>query len=272
MRFKLILDGEFQMGSPCSEKEHTDREGLIHPVTISKSFYLGMYEVTVGQFKEFVEATKYATEAERSGKGSFRCCPDEKPDGWDQGCVWRKPGFEQDDSSPVVCVSWNDARAFYKWLSDKEKRTYRLPTEAEWEYACRAGEKTPFHFGDALRGEQANCDGDFPYGTKDPGTYLKRTTRVGSFAPNPWGIYDMHGNVFEWCGTWDDWVEEDGKCSYSAGPETDPQGPDNGIRKIKRGGGWHSSPSDCRSARRDSDYPTHPKNDTGFRVVRELKE
>ena len=138
---------------------------------ITRPFYLGVYEVTVGQFRQFVEATDYRTEAERDGEGGWGWTG-KKWDGRKPEFTWRNIGIPQPDAYPVVNVSWNDAVAFCQWLSGKEGRTYRLPTEAEWEYACRAGTTTPFHWGAVLNGKEANCDGSSPYGTTEKGPYL----------------------------------------------------------------------------------------------------
>src|SRR5262249_35322462 len=150
MEFALIPAGQFKMGSPVDEFLRQANEGLQHDVTITQPFYLGIHEVTVGQFRAFVEASGYQTDAETSGRGSQRY--DEAIRKWQSRpeCTWRNPGWPQSDEDPVVCVTWNDAVAFCTWLTRRENRTYRLPTEAEWEYACRGGTTTPFAFGNSL--------------------------------------------------------------------------------------------------------------------------
>jgi formylglycine-generating enzyme required for sulfatase activity len=179
MKLILIPAGKFLMGSPKDEKGRDDDDDETqHEVTISKPFYLGKYEVTRGQFRKFVEAEGYETEAEQKNEAN----------------TWKKnERFAQTDEHPVVCVTWNDAKKFCAWMKAKEKKDYRLPTEAEWEYACRAWTSTRFSYGD------------------DPGYtnltnyawYLDGTTHpVGQKLPNPWGLYDMHGNVWEWCQDW----------------------------------------------------------------------
>jgi formylglycine-generating enzyme required for sulfatase activity len=166
---------------------------------------------------------------------------------------------------PVECVSWEDAADFCRKLSSLPSEkvahwVYRLPTEAEWEYACRAGTTTPFHFGSQSNGREANCLGRFPYGTTVKGPYLGRATIVGSYAPNAFGLYDMHGNVFEWCR---DWLSFN---YYRASPIDDPQGPSWGWFRVIRGGGWESS-GHCRSAYRHWALPSSRGSARGFRVA-----
>jgi sulfatase modifying factor 1 len=260
MQLKLIPAGEFLMGSPAGEAERSNNEGPQHSVRITRPFYLGAYEVTVGQFRQFVEATNYRTEAEQDGAGGG---------GWTgKQWEWRKPeftwgniGIPQPDVYPVVNVSWNDAVAFCQWLSTKEGRAYRLPTEAEWEYACRGRTTTPFHWGTALNGKEANCPGDRPYGTTDKGPNLRRPTRVGSYAANAFGLYDMHGNVWEWCQDW-----YDGEY-YAQSPPEDPPGPAVGSIRVLRGGCWFLSASLCRSAFRVWIVPGLRSLNLGFRVA-----
>jgi formylglycine-generating enzyme required for sulfatase activity/serine/threonine protein kinase len=278
MKLVLIPAGKFLMGSPDDElantspkvTQHNSIESPRHPVTITRPFYMGVCEVTVGQFKAFVQETKYKTEAERDPKlvqrwvehdefgkfvGNFRR---------DENCNWLNPSFdkiEQTDDHPVVCVSWNDAWEFCQWLSRKEGKTYRLPTEAEWEYACRAGTTTPFAFGNSLSSYQANFDGDGPYGDAEKGPYLMATKSVASYKANAWGLYDMHGNASEWC---HDWY---GGNYYSFSPERDPPGPDRGTNRVFRGGYWPHYAGHSRSAWRWSYLPQESNNTLGFRVV-----
>ncbi len=152
---------------------------------------------------------------------------------------------------------------FCEKLTAKEGKTYRLPTEAEWEYACRAGTTKPFHFGEHLNGDAANCNGSSPYGTTVKGKNLGRPTAVGSYLPNAFGLYDMHGNVWEWCADFYD------KDYYKNSPSQDPRGPPAGSAVVNRGGGWYRSVATCRSADRNSGPPTSMGHDTGFRVVLE---
>jgi formylglycine-generating enzyme required for sulfatase activity len=196
-----IPPGAFLMGSPKDEPDRGDDERQ-HEVEITRAFGLGVHPVTLGQFRAFARATGYHTQAEREG-GAYRWTGSD----WelDARTNWQNPGFSQDDTHPVVGVSWNDAQAFCTWLTQTESgRVYRLPSEAEWEYACRGGapEAYPFHVGQplhSLSSTQANFHGDYPYGGAAKGPYLQRTTPVGSYPPNGWGLYDLHGNVWEWC-------------------------------------------------------------------------
>jgi formylglycine-generating enzyme required for sulfatase activity len=164
----------------------------------------------------------------------------------------------------VEQVSWDDAVEFCRRLRRKEGVTYRLPTEAEWEYACRAGTTTPFSFGSVANGRQANCKGDEPYGMEQKGPNLGRTTAVGSYAPNAFGLYDMQGNVWQWCADWY------GERYYDVSPPDDPRGPDAGSWRILRGGSWGVGAEDARSAVRVGDTPDFSSGSVGFRVARTL--
>jgi formylglycine-generating enzyme required for sulfatase activity len=158
-------------------------------------------------------------------------------------------------------ASWEDAVAFCRKLSEKEGKDYRLPTEAEWEYACRAGTTTPFGFGSILNGEQANCDGGNPYGTSTKGPYKKETAAGGSYRPNAFGLHDMHGNVSEWC---EDWY--DAKY-YEGSPSEYPAGPASGSIRVSRGGNWFCGAGHCRASFRLGRYPGVRYDDQGFRVA-----
>jgi formylglycine-generating enzyme required for sulfatase activity len=276
---KLIPAGEFMMGNeasvdallqtfPYAKREwFTDAEST-HRVRITKPFYLGVHEVTVGQFKKFVNAQNYRTEAETDGKGGF---------GWDdaKGYVqdpkytWKNPGFAQTDTHPVVNVSWNDAQRYLTWLSRQDGREYRLPTEAEWEYACRAGSQSAYSFGsnpEGLASVGNIADGTFADGQKNDRVIsakdgYKFTAPVGSFRANPFGLYDMHGNVFEWCA---DWYDAD---YYSTSPPSDPSGPNVGSYRVDRGGSWGNYASRARSAYRLGDTPGYRGFNLGFRLA-----
>ncbi|HEV3417651.1 MAG TPA: formylglycine-generating enzyme family protein [Pirellulales bacterium] len=265
MTLVLVPPGEFVMGSPESEKDsegyHKANE-VQHRVRITRPFYLGAYPVRVRDFRKFVDESHYKTESERDGKGGWGMVNGRMQQ--DPTINWRNPGFEQTDESPVVEVSWNDAIAFCDWLTSKEAKNYRLPTEAEWEYACRAGTTTAYSFGDSCNGTQANCNGFFPFGTDVKGPYLKRTSKVGSYTPNQFGLFDMHGNVCEFCS---DWYEH---YYHKVSPVDDPPGPPSGLGRITRNGSWFHPAVACRSADRGGGEPTRSGLDTGLRVVREL--
>ncbi len=274
--FAGIPAGSFTMGSPKAEQDYVTRAFFNgarpdwldfeteHDVTISRPFYLGAYTVTVGQFKRFVADTRYKTEAERSGKGSYAW--DGKQTSLIKDRNWRNPGYPQTDDHPVTCVSWNDAVKFAEWLSGRDKHKYRLPTEAEWEYACRGGRPSnqPFGIGNgrSLSYGEANFNGEIPYGAgATKGVRSTGVRSVGSFIPNDWGLYDMHGNVREWCSDWRD--------KYPAGPVTDPTGPVAGARRVVRGQGPAGPGYSCRAANRSSDERSFRHVVLGFRLVRE---
>jgi formylglycine-generating enzyme required for sulfatase activity len=184
---------------------------------------------------------------------------------------WRTPGFEQSDDHPVVCISWNDAVALCEWLTKQVGQgwRFRLPTEAEWEYACRAGTTTPFYFGETISTDQANYNGTSLYGTSPYGTspygkwkqgvYRGKTTPVDNFPANAWGLKDMHGNVQTWC--------QDRYGLYSSDDNKDPQGDNVHNARVMRGGSWHNGPWNCRSARRDYASPDSRFDFYGCRVL-----
>jgi sulfatase modifying factor 1 len=228
-----IPAGEFLMGSPDDEDLRRDNETQ-HQVTISKPFWMGKYPVTQGQWEKVMG---------------------------DNPSDFKEAGKD----APVECVGWDDAMEFCRKVNQREAREGRLPqgyeftlpTEAQWEYACRAGTTTVFHFGDSLSSHQANFDGNHPYGDAEEGPFLDTTTPVGKYRPNAWGLYDMHGNVWEWCHDW--------FGNYPSGSVTDPAGPNSGSVRVYRGGCWGSSGEYCRSADRDSYYPGHRSSYLGFR-------
>jgi formylglycine-generating enzyme required for sulfatase activity len=162
---------------------------------------------------------------------------------------------------PVESISWNDCQDYLSKLNKSVSSSYKfsLPTESQWEYACRAGTTTPFNFGVELNGDKANCDGNYPYGTETKGKYLEKTTVVGSYAANSWGIYDMHGNVWEWCKDW--------SGAYPSGSVTDPTGAINGSYRVYRGGGWSIDAEYCRSALRILSTPSVRNDHLGARLV-----
>ncbi|MCE9560587.1 MAG: formylglycine-generating enzyme family protein [Planctomycetes bacterium] len=267
MALMLIPSGKFTMGSPKGEEDRHDEEAH-HEVEITRPFYMGKHEVTVGQFKAFVKDANDKTEGERDGKGGRAF--DGKEFVQKPVFTWKNLHFTQTDDHPVVVVSWNDAVAFCEWLSKKEGRTYRLPTEAEWEYACRAGTKTRFHTGDKdddlqLAGNTADASlkakwkDVFWAMSWDDGFAF--TAPVGQFKANAFGLYDMHGNAWEWCS---DWYAEG---YYPKSPVQDPQGPANGKERVTRGGAWSTQPKFCRAAFRDRHEPGYRSDCVGFRVV-----
>jgi formylglycine-generating enzyme required for sulfatase activity len=262
MKLARIPKGTFTMGSPAEEKERlTDEEQ--HEVEITKDFWLGVHEVTQQQFREVMGYNpSYFSAFTTFGQGK----PGAKysysvPAAGQRHVI----GYDTDDF-PVETVSYEEAVELCQKLSalpaeKRARRKYRLPTEAEWEYACRGGVPSrPFHPGNSLSSRQANFDGNFPYGA-EKGKCLRRTCKVGRYAPNAWGLCDMHGNVREWCS---DWYDAD---YYGKSPRRDPQGPAEGSLRVIRGGGCSSDGKGCRSAVRFSGAPVLRDFDLGFRVV-----
>ncbi len=258
IKFVYLPPGAFMMGSPYSEPNRNDEE-VLHQVTLSKGFYMGSTEVTVGQWREFIKESGYKTEAEKTGGAIVKL--GEK---WvkEPGSYWDNPGFPQDENHPVTCVSLKDIQKFVLWLINRERKSYRLPTEAEWEYACRAGTDLPYSFGLSLPTSQANYNGNFPVPGNPKGEYRQRTTPVDNFQPNAWGLYDMHGNVWERC--------QDRYGDYPQNSITDPEGPSLGSRRVDRGGSWDSHAGFCRSAYRGGSAPDEGSSILGFRIVRQL--
>jgi formylglycine-generating enzyme required for sulfatase activity len=245
MRLVHVPAGTFLMGSPATEAGRYHDEHA-HLVEISRAFYLGAHEVTQEQYRRVTGRTPSYFAAGGAGKARVR------------GLDTR--------NFPVETVSWHDAVAFCQGLADlpaekRARRTYRLPTEAEWEYACRAGAATPFSFGPALTSLQANFNGSFPYGGAAKGPSLRRTAPVGSYRPSTWGLHDMHGSVWEWCA---DWYAED---YYKTSPKKDPKGPAEGDTRVMRGGSWFGQAALCRAAHRLWANPDTRNKYTGFRVV-----
>ena len=230
--FCWCLPGQFTMGSPTSEAGREDDEGPQHKVQITKGFWLGKYEVTQSQW---------------------------------QSVMGSNPSKSRGGHLPVEQVSWNDCQSFIRKLKTKEggRHKFRLPTEAEWEYACRAGTTSVFHFGDYISTDQVNYNGNYPYGTAPIGVFRGGSTSVGSFPSNAWGFHDMHGNVYEWCA---DWYSD---SYYSSSPRKDPKGPRSGAKHIGRGGGWRDEARYCRSAERYGDPPEYSSGRLGFRLLLE---
>jgi formylglycine-generating enzyme required for sulfatase activity len=230
-RMVVVPEGDFIMGSPDSEAYNEERPR--HKVTFKTPFAVGISPIMKGEFASFVEATNY-----KMDEGSTRS--------------WRKPGFDQEDDHPVICVSWHDAKAYVAWLKKESGNDYRLLSEAEWEYCCRAGTMTKYSTGDSITVEQAN------FGN------AKGTTSVFKFLPNPLGLYDMHGNVWEWC-------EDNWHPTYDGAPQDGSvwQSGDESLR-VLRGGSWNRDPDSLRSASRVMDQPGLRLYVIGFRVARTL--
>jgi formylglycine-generating enzyme required for sulfatase activity len=298
MKLVTIPAGEFQMGGEepladalkfysYTEPKWLTREYPQHKVRISKSFDMGQHEVTLGQFQAFVEDAKYKLDIERSGKPAW---------GFDntgrlvEASTFRPdaPGWQIGKDHPVVFVSWNDAVAFTEWLSKKEAKVYRLPTEAEWEYACRAGSSSRYAFGndpedlilygnvadqDRRDGKDVTIEGydkdgnktdsklPYPFLAKSDG--YKWTAPVGKFRPNPFGLRDMHGNAWEWT------ADRYGERYYAASAVDDPKGPASGDYRVLRGGGFNNTPVAQRCAYRIEAEQSGSQYGVGFRVVRE---
>jgi formylglycine-generating enzyme required for sulfatase activity len=225
MKFAWIPPGSFVMGSPKKEKERGLNE-THHKVTLTKGFYMGVYTVTQEEW---------------------------------QAVMGNNPShFKGEKNLPVETVSWDDCQEFIKKLRDKDKKPYRLPSEAEWEVSCRAGTTTPFYFGETISTDQANYNGNGTYGNGKKGKWGQQTTPVGSFPANGFGLHDMHGNVWEWCQDWyGDYPEKD---------VVDPQGAEKGKFRVLRGGSWVDVPVICRSAFRNGFVPGSRDFDCGLRV------
>ena len=304
MPFVLVPAGTFWMGSadthatpaalaqrfPLLEAERFTLladENPVHQVQISKPFYMGQHEVTVGQLRRFIAASGYQPESIADGTGGYGYNPQYDPastrrgdafEGRDPRYSWRNPGFAQGDDHPVVNVTWNDAQALATWLSRSEGHTYRLPTEAEWEYACRAGTRTLYPHGDDPQGllRSANTfDQDsaqnWPkwqqHALKSRDGYAF-TAPVGSFAPNAFGLYDMLGNTWEWVS---DWHGDDTYTKNAApSPATNPQGPADGNVRVRRGGSWHTWAFYARCGYRNWNSPQTRYTLVGMRLVREV--
>ena len=240
MKLVLIPAGEFVMGSGESPAEVARKGGGEakwyedeHPqrrVTLTRPFYIGVCEVTQEQYEQVMR---------------------------------ENPSFFRGERNPVENVSWEDAVAFCRKLSARPGVTVQLPTEAQWEYACRAGTSTAFHTGETISTDQANYDGDFVYGDGRKGEDRRKTIPVGRFDANAFGLHDMHGNAWEWCADW--WQD-----SYEGLATEDPKGPRSGKFRVLRGGSWRYYPRLCRSAHRDWGGPGVSNLNNGFRVVVDL--
>ena len=275
MEFVTIPPGEFMMGSPVREVGR-DPDERQHFVRITQPFFMSIHEVTRGQFEQFVTETGYKTNAETDGKGGYGSVPG-VGGGYEKRFTWRDSGFEQTNDHPVGNVTWYDAMAFVRWLMEKENVLYRLPTEAEAEYACRAGGQTIYQTGTnaselvkvanvldfTLRNEEITKYHHFstlPSNAGSDGFIF--TAPVGSLATNAFGLHDMIGNVEEWCS---DWFDHD---YFNHSPVNDPTGPETGVFRSFRGGSWCSIVSHTRCANRSRYEPDYRANFIGFRVVR----
>jgi formylglycine-generating enzyme required for sulfatase activity len=263
LEFVNVAGGCYQMGQDATEKEELsmllgdESAGLtfgdelpVREVCVA-DYNLGRQEVTVAAFRKFVEATGYRTEAETGGGCQEYLIPryywQENP-----SRNWREPGFTQKDNEPVVCVSWNDARAFADWLSKGNPgKSFRLATEAEWEYAARDRGKLK-KFNAALKLEETGW-----YDKNSP----RRTSPVGRKKPGEVGAFDLYGNVWEWVGDYYD------LRGYASGSKDNPAGPAQGAFRVLRGGGWNSFAWNCRAAKRDRALASHRDTNLGFRLV-----
>lgn len=296
--FVRIPAGSFQMGAqetpaswaaafptlPQERREALSDEGPVHEVRFTKDVWMGKTEITVGQFKRFVAATGHVPESVADGTGGYGFNPSYDPKTSPRGDAfegrlprwsWLNPGWSQTDDHPVVNVTWQDAVAMAAWLSQVEGVGYRLPTEAEWEYACKAGTTTRFSTGD----EPASLQGHanlFDQGSAVHWPHWQQhalpwqdgfafTAPVAQFKANAWGLHDMHGNVWEWTADWY------GENTYAQSPRIDPTGPADGGTKVRRGGSWHTWPAYARCSFRNWNTPQTRYTLVGFRLVRDVQ-
>jgi formylglycine-generating enzyme required for sulfatase activity len=240
----VVPAGSFTMGSPTEEDGHHDDEEPAHRVTIAKPLAISRFEITRGQFLAFVEATGRET-----GNSCYVWRGEDLKNV--KGKSFRDPGYQQTDDHPVACVSWTDVQAYAQWLSEKTHQNYRLLSEAEWEYAARAGTATAFATGDTLTEKQANFN-------------TSGTVKVGSYPANAFGLHDMHGNLWEW-------VQDCYVDSYKDSPiDGFPRKDSSGCKRVNRGGGWIDYPKFMRSASRKWDSPTDWFSVLGFRLARTI--
>jgi formylglycine-generating enzyme required for sulfatase activity len=267
-----VPPGEFMLGSTKEEQawavangrkeEEVKREGdAPRKAAIKEGFWLGRTEVTVGQWKEFVKATAYKSDAEKKGEASYAY--DRQKKTWERnlkGASWRDPGFDQEDSHPVCCMTWNDGVAFCEWQTERERKAgrlsagqvVRLPTEAEWEYACRAETQGKFWWGEAKEDGKDRLNW---LGTADGYEFTSPVDAFGSRGRNGFGLADMLGNVWEWC-----LDEYDAKQAHEECCKGNPGG------RVLRGGSFSHAPACCRAASRTGSHPAYSHSYTGFRV------
>jgi formylglycine-generating enzyme required for sulfatase activity len=277
----LIPAGSFVMGSPPQERERSDREGPQHRVELGE-FLLGRTPITQAQWRAVSQWQPLP--AERWGReldpepSFFQPRSNPKARGFGDGRFSLLEGETDSDHRPVDNVSWLEAIEFCSRLSQRTGRPYTLPSEAQWEYACRAATTTAFHFGETITPELANYNGNVAYADGLRGVDREQTTPVGMFPANAWGLHDMHGNVDEWCQ--DHWhpgyegAPADGSAWLSATDQQDPlttkgvkDGTDDSQRRLRRGGSWYGSPGSCRSAYRLRIRLDYANDFVGFRVV-----
>jgi formylglycine-generating enzyme required for sulfatase activity len=257
----VVPAGQFMMGSPGSEAQREDAELQVH-VAIPRPFAVARYAVTRGEFASFMRSSAHKIEGDCLVAVSWEA------NAWKPGpgVSWRSPGFEQNDRHPVVCVNWEDAKAFAAWVSKKTGMAYRLLSESEREYVARAGTSTPFWWGASISPDQANYQASLlPYrGGGATGEFRKATVAVDSFGLNPWGLFQVHGNVYEW--TEDCWNET------NHGNPANGQARTTGdcSRRVRRGGSWINYPQFLRAAIRRSDRLTARAYNFGFRLARTL--
>jgi uncharacterized protein (TIGR02996 family) len=229
MELVFVLPGRFLMGSPPNEAHRKDEEGPMHLVHLTRGFWLGSHLVTEGQWHSLL-----GTQPRRGFRGRLL---------------------------PVSDVSWIDCQEFLDAMARQHARPFRLPSEAEWEYACRALTTTPFSHGHSLSSHQANFDGRHPYVNAPVGPWLSATTPIGTYRPNGFGLCDMHGNLWEWCS---DWFDEG---YYRSSAAEDPPGPSERRGRVLRGGSWYSYGMMCRCANRERNAPEVGTDNYGFRVA-----
>lgn len=262
----VIYSGRFDMGSPDSENGREKDEGPAHSVKIAE-FAIGKTEITRGQFAKFVKETRYST--------GDKCWTLENGKYEERKGNWREPGYPQDDNNPVVCINWNDAQAYVKWLSRKTGKKYRLPTEAEWEYAARGGTGTARYWGSnpddacayangADKTAEEKIQGATSWSVHHCTDGFAYTAPVGHFKPNAFGLNDMLGNVWEWTG-------DIYHANYNGAPTNGSAWQGGGDKRLLRGGSWNNSPSDVRAATRYKSDPGLRFSSFGFRVVRSYK-